>query len=193
MSRRSRAKSKAKSGGLKLGKIIFPFVREATTPISFLEQISAKDRLVMGSAFDTAPIGQKLKIMSNIVTGRITGINLFGNEYQAPQTFKLENAINKWSKGGVGGILYSVLGKRINKAVGQNVIPATSQIGQLGKRAMLGGALGGVFDDPVTTVTQNTRQGTRGLESRLGNSQGMSNQSRPMVLYGNSNEGSGFD
>jgi len=191
MSRRSRAKSKMKSGGLKIGKIIYPFVREATTPIAFLEQISAKDRLVMGTAFDTAPLTQKLKIMSNIVTGRITGINLFSAEYQAPQTFKVENAINKWSKGGAVGILYSVLGKRINKAIGQNVIPASDKIGQLGKRAMLGGVLGGVFDDPAQIQTTTNTTGTRGLEKGLTSQS--NTYSKPMVMYTNGKETSGFD
>jgi len=172
--RRRPSKKGIKAGALKIGKIVYPIAREATSPVSFLDQISAKDRQVMGASFDNAGIMQKVKIMTNIVTGRTTGVNLFKDEYQAPQTINPAGMINKWTKGGLMMLGYEIGSKQVNKMLGKNVLPHGSKIGQIGKRALTGGALGGFFDDEVDTPMQSHVQGgTRGLEAGLRQTQTM--------------------
>ena len=63
LSRRRRRSVKEK--GLKLGKKLFPIARALSAPVAFLEQISAKHRQTLGSAYSQAPVTQKLKIMAN--------------------------------------------------------------------------------------------------------------------------------
>ena len=58
---RRRARRTAKSG-FSLGKKIFPIAKNLASPVAFIEQISAKHRQTLGTAYTTAPIGQKLKI-----------------------------------------------------------------------------------------------------------------------------------
>ena len=86
--RRSRITRRAKKVGkssFSLGKKIFPIAKNLAAPVAFIEQISAKHRQTLGTAYTAAPLGQKMKILSNIITGSTTGLNLFKDEYQAPR------------------------------------------------------------------------------------------------------------
>lgn len=163
LAKRSR-RSRVKRAGFSIGSKLYPVAKVASTVVPFLEQISAKHRQTMGSAFSNAPTTQKLKILTNIVTGSISGVNLFSSEYQAPQTLNPSGIINKWTSAGVMGIGYSIIGNHVNKIVGKGIIPQTSKIGTLSKSVLVSGALGGFFDDPpVTSSRGSVSQGTARL------------------------------
>lgn len=160
--RRSRISRRARKIGkssFSIGKKIFPIARTLAAPVAFIEQISAKHRQTLGTAYTQAPMGQKLKILTNIVTGSTTGLNLFKDEFQAPLSqLKISNIFNKWTTAGIGMIGYGIIAKSANKALGSNIMPAISPVKQIGKQLIIGGALGGLFDDkPISgTVNQGT-------------------------------------
>ena len=156
-----RAKSSAKSG-FSLGKKIFPIAKNLASPVAFIEQISAKHRQTLGTAYSSAPIGQKLKILTNIVTGSTTGLNIFKDEFQAPLSqLKISNIFNKWTTAGAAMIGYGIIAKSANKALGSNIMPAISPVKSIGKQLVIGGALGGLFDDKASTGTAT--QGTANI------------------------------
>jgi len=150
-------RSKLKKQSFSIANKLFPVAKAATPVVAFLEQISAKDRKTLGESFSKAKTMDQLKIMTNIVTGRLAGFGLFhANGMDAtipPQTINPSGIINKWTMGGLGAIGYGILGNAINtmsKNMGLgSVIPATSKVSQLGKGAFAGGLFGGFFDDPV--------------------------------------------
>ena len=153
---RTRARKSAKSG-FSIGKKIFPIAKNLASPVAFIEQISSKHRQTLGTAYTNAPIGQKLKILTNIVTGSTTGLNLFKDEFQAPiSQLKIGNIINKWSTAGAAMIGYGIIAKSANKALGSNIMPAISPVKSIGKQLVIGGALGGLFDDAPKTGTAST-------------------------------------
>ena len=150
---RRRARRTAKSG-FSLGKKIFPIAKNLASPVAFIEQISAKHRQTLGSAYSSAPIGQKLKILTNIVTGSTTGLNIFKDEFQAPLSqLKISNIFNKWTTAGAAMIGYGIIAKSANKALGSNIMPAISPVKSIGKQLVIGGALGGLFDDKPNSNT----------------------------------------
>lgn len=150
-------RAKAKLGLKSLGNRVFPFVKAVSAPIAFIEQISAKDRQTLGSSFSSASTTTQLKIMSNIVLGRLAGITPFHKLSDgtmlptAPQTINPAGVINKWTNAGLIGIAYKVLGGAVNKQTASmglgSVVPETAKIGSIGKSVLIGGALGGFFDD----------------------------------------------
>ena len=167
MSKRKKSKTRRKLGNI--GNRLFPIVKSVSAPIAFIEQISAKDRQDLGNSFSQAGYGTQIKIMSNIVLGRLAGITPFHKLSDgtmlptAPQTINPSGVLNKWTNAGLIGIAYKVLGGAINnqsKSMGAgNIIPETSKIGSIGKSVLIGGALGGFFDDPVQKNNQTfTRQ-----------------------------------
>ena len=156
-----RARKSAKSG-FSLGKKIFPIAKNLASPVAFIEQISSKHRQTLGTAYTNAPIGQKLKILTNIVTGSTTGLNIFKDEFQAPLSqLKISNIFNKWTTAGAAMIGYGIIAKSANKALGSNIMPAISPVKSIGKQLVIGGALGGLFDDKPTTATAS--QGTANI------------------------------
>ena len=168
MAKRRNGKSKMpKIGSLK--NRLYPFVKTVSAPIAFLEQITAKDRQDLGASFSQAGTTTQLKIMSNVVLGRLAGITPFHKLSDgtmlptAPQTINPSGVINKWTNAGLIGIGYKLLGGAINKTsrnMGMgSIVPETSKVGSIGKSVLIGGALGGFFDDPVSKSTQTfTRQ-----------------------------------
>jgi hypothetical protein len=163
--RRSRITRRARKIGkssFSIGKKIFPIARTLAAPVAFIEQVSAKHRQTLGTAYTQAPMGQKLKILTNIVTGSTTGLNLFKDEFQAPLSqLKISNIFNKWTTAGIGMIGYGIIAKSANKALGSNIMPAISPVKSIGKQLVIGGALGGLFDDKPTSGTVN--QGTANI------------------------------
>lgn len=166
MTRRSRISRRARKTaktGFSIGKKIFPIAKNISAPIAFIEQISAKHRQTLGTAYTQAPLGQKLKILTNIVTGSTTGLNLFKNEFQAPLSqLKITNIFNKWTTAGVAMIGYSIIAKSANKALGTNIMPAIAPVRSIGKQLIVGGAIGGLFDDKVSS-NGSTYQGTANI------------------------------
>jgi len=158
-SRISRRARKSAKSGFSIGKKIFPIAKNIAAPVAFIEQISAKHRQTLGTAYTQAPIGQKLKILTNIVTGSTTGMNFFKDEFQAPLSqLKISNIFNKWTTAGAAMIGYSIIAKQANKALGSNILPAQSPIKSIGKQLLIGGGIGGLFDDKPTTnsISQGT-------------------------------------
>ena len=152
-------------GGGGISKRIFPVVKTLSAPIAFLEQITAKDRQDLGQSFSTAGYTTQLKIMSNIVLGRLAGITPFHKLSDgtmlptAPQTINPAGVMNKWTNAGLIGLGYKIIGSQINKTTGMSLIPETAKIGSISKSVFIGGALGGFFDDPITKQSQTfTRQ-----------------------------------
>ena len=162
MAKRRNGKSKMpKIGSLK--NRLYPFVKTVSAPIAFLEQITAKDRQDLGQSFSTAGYSTQLKIMSNIVMGRLAGITPFHKLSDgtmlptAPQTINPAGVVNKWTNAGLIGLGYKVIGSQINKTTGMSLIPETSKIGSIGKSVLIGGALGGFFDDAKSTNIYQTK------------------------------------
>jgi len=157
MSKRQKLAQMAKKRGLyNFGKKLYPIAKGVSAPVAFLDQISAKHREAMGTAYTQAPLLQKGKILANIVTGSFSGINLFPNEYQATQNINPAGMFNKWTTGGLTMLAYKVIGSKANQALGMGtIIPATREIGGIGKSFIAGGTVGGLFDPPSTTKPQN--------------------------------------
>ena len=163
MAKRRNGKSKMpKIGSLK--NRLYPFVKTVSAPIAFLEQITAKDRQDLGQSFSTAGYSTQLKIMSNIVMGRLAGITPFHKLSDgtmlptAPQTINPAGVMNKWTNAGLIGLGYKIIGSQINKTTGMSLIPETSKIGSISKSVFIGGALGGFFDDAPRKAQTFTRQ-----------------------------------
>lgn len=155
MSKRTKAKQTAKGFSLNIGKSLWPIIRELTTPITFLEQISAKDREALGNSWSDAPALQKAKIMANIISGRITGINLFKDEYQTPQTLNPAAIINKWTTSGFGMWVYGQIPIK--------QLPLKAKFKAIGKRMMVGGGIGGLFD--AKEGSSSSSSGTRHIQA----------------------------
>jgi len=149
----------AKTG---LAGMAWKVAREIATPVSFLDQISQKDRETLGTAWTAAPLTQKLKILTNIVTGRTTGINLFSDEVQAPQTINAGGMFNKWTGLGAGLIVAGAVFENF-KINGKKLLPHGSKMNQLGKRLLIGGAAGGLFDAPENG-SKSAQGGTRHIQ-----------------------------
>ncbi len=137
---------------------LFRGLKVVAAPVAFFEQISEKDRADLGSSYSEASTFSQLKMIANITSGRIAGITVFkkidGKTFNSPpQTLSSENLFNKWTMGGLAGILYGVLGKAINKTSSNagfgSVLPATSKIMSLSKSILAGGLLGGAFDEKL--------------------------------------------
>lgn len=159
MARRRNGKQKMK-GMLKGGSIkrkLFPIVKTVTAPIAFLEQLTSQDRASLGNSFSSAGYGTQLKIMSNLVMGRLAGITPFhGGLPTAPQTINPSGVLNKWTNAGLIGLGYKIIGSQINKTTGMALIPETSSIGSIAKSAFVGGALGGFFSEPTPKTISQT-------------------------------------
>ena len=160
MARRRNGKQKMK-GMLKGGSIkrkLFPIVKTVTAPIAFLEQLTSQDRANLGNSYSDAGYGTQLKIMTNLIMGRIAGITPFhGGLPTAPQTINPSGVLNKWTNAGLIGLGYKIIGSQINKTTGMSLIPETSTIGSIAKSALVGGALGGFFSEPTPkTITQQS-------------------------------------
>jgi hypothetical protein len=164
---RGRKKNGVKEKGLKLGKKLFPIAKTLSAPVAFLEQISAKHRQTLGSAYSQAPVTQKLKIMANIVTGSATGFNFFKDEYQTPLSqFNVSNVLNKWTQTGGTMLAYGILAKAINKSAGSNIAPLGDKVKSIGKQLIIGGAIGGILDDkPIST--NSSQNGTAQFSPQL--------------------------
>jgi len=194
MARRGRRKN-LKKKAFSIANRLFPIVKAGAAPLAFIEQISAKDRQTLGSTFSSAGTFSQLKMLANIIMGRTAGITPFGTidgkKFNgAPQTFNPSGAFNKWTTGGLIGILYGVVGKAINRTSSNagfgSVLPATSKIMSIAKSVFAGGILGGVFDDPLTSHNVSSSGSFPILNS------GLTIQSRGSSIASNDPVGSGF-
>ena len=167
--RRRRAKQKAFSIANKL----FPVLKTATPFVAFFEQLTRKDRESLGANFSSATTGNQLKMMANIIGGRMIGVQPFKGVKIAGvvQTIQFNSLINPWTTMGAGAIGYKIFGSALNKITTNmglgSVIPHTAKIGSLGKGAFGGGLLGSIFDPPEsksTSTPSNLSVGTPQLQ-----------------------------
>ena len=120
---------------------IFGIVSKAAPWVAFVSQITGKD----AAAIQAQPtmIGQ-LQGYANAITGRLTGINLFkGSPIQPKQTINIAGVANQWSGMGLGAMIYGELAKHFP------VLPQGAKVRSVGKKVFIGGAVGGLFDDPT--------------------------------------------
>lgn len=76
--RRSRTRERlSKFGSGRIGTMLFHGLKVVAAPISFFEQISEKDRATLGSTYSDASTLNQLKMILNITTGRVAGIQVF--------------------------------------------------------------------------------------------------------------------
>ena len=168
MSKRQKLAQMAKKRGLyNFGKKLYPIAKGVSAPVAFLDQISAKHREAMGTAYTQAPLLQKGKILANIVVGSFSGINPFPNEYQATQNINPAGMFNKWTTGGLTMLAYKVIGSKANQALGMGtIIPATREIGGIGKSFIAGGTVGGLFDPPADDKPQHRGTAQYSIQQR---------------------------
>lgn len=124
--------------GLGLGGII----SKAAPYVAFLQQLTSKDTAAINSA--TTSTGQ-LKNLVNCIFGRVTGFNPFSatsGAAQFPSTKNWAGIANPWTGLGLGMIIYGQVGKRTKW------LPKAGQMNSIGKKILLGGAVGGFFDAP---------------------------------------------
>ena len=188
-------RSKAKLGLKSVGNKIFPFVKAVSAPIAFLEQITAKDRQTLGSSFSSASTTTQLKILSNITLGRLAGLTPFHKLSDgtilptAPQTINPSGVLNKWTNAGLIGIAYKVIGGAVNKQTASmglgSVVPETAKVGSIGKSVLIGGALGGFFDDAPVDYNKKVNTSTPQSFPSLTNTSYSSNQ---MTTYNNTSD-----
>lgn len=173
MKRRGSRKG-AKAGIKNIGNRLFPFVKAVSAPIAFMEQITAKDRQDNAGTFSSVNTTTQLKMLTNVVTGRLAGFGLFKNlplggihdgvswTNSPPQTINPAGVLNKWTNAGMIGIAYGVIGKSVNNMSRNmglgSVVPEVSKVKSIGKSILIGGALGGFFDDHPTPTKQFQRQ-----------------------------------
>ena len=80
-------------------KSAFTGIKSAIGALVFLSQLTQKDR--EAGAYNVASMGDKAKILTNNVAGRIIGINPFSDVQSFPQTINLDGAFNKFTAIGV--------------------------------------------------------------------------------------------
>ena len=143
---KKRKKSRKNTSPKSMGSKIYSLVKSASPYIAFTSQLTQKDYSALENTdYKNAQMIDKVKIFANIVTGRLTGFtpfkngNLYGSE-TTPFTINPSGVANKFTGIGVAGLVYK------NLPIKQ--LPQKSKIGAIGKRLLLGGAIGGLFDAP---------------------------------------------
>lgn len=111
------------------------------TLAAFVFQLTNKDVTYAQSTgyWDSLDLQHKIELLADSVLGRTINYTPFPKVAKYSQTFNLSNAINTTSEVGVGLIFASAFG----------LLDAKWR--KRGEKIAIGGALGGVFDDPVTS------------------------------------------
>ena len=137
-----------------MGSKIYSLVKSASPYIAFTSQLTQKDYSALeNTSYKNENMATKAKIFANIVTGRLTGFtafkngNLYGSE-TTPFTINPSGVANKVTGIGVAGLIYK------NLPIKQ--LPQKQKVGEIAKRVLLGGALGGLFDAPDNTSMSQT-------------------------------------
>ena len=132
-SRRSRRRYKVKRGGISalLNGVLPAFV--------FVQQLTSKDQADINA--QTTLMG-KVKVVSNVITGRIGGLNLFSGVPQYGRTINPSGMANPWTGMSVAALVYGTLGKKWN-------LPQHGKVNTLGRKMLLPALLGGLFDAPA--------------------------------------------
>ena len=153
--RKSKSKKNGNNGSKSLGNNLYKIAKNASGYLAFFSQLTAKDYsdLNATSSYKNEDMATKLKIASNIVTGRLTGLhafkgdNLYGSD-EIPFTINPSGLVNKFTGLGLAGVLYSKSGVKL--------LPQKSKVGAIGKNLLIGGGIGGLFDPPMNSNSQST-------------------------------------
>ena len=143
---------KAKKVALGVGSL----VTKVAPYVAFLQQLTEKDVAVLPA---NRTYQQQGKDLVNIITGRMGGFHLFNapSDYKPPFTINPGAIINsKWVQGGVGMIIYGLVGKAVNKKAGREIVPKAGKIGKIGGKLAFGGGVGALFDAPTATAPNST-------------------------------------
>ena len=151
---KKRKKSRKNNSPKSMGSKIYSLVKSASPYIAFTSQLTQKNYSALENTdYKNAQMIDKVKIFANIVTGRLTGFtafkngNLYGSE-TTPFTINPSGVANKFTGIGVAGLIYK------NLPIKQ--LPQKQKVGEIAKRVLLGGALGGLFDAPDNTSMSQT-------------------------------------
>ena len=152
--RNGNKKKNGNNGSKSLGNSMYKLAKNASGYLAFFSQLTAKDYsdLNSTSSYKNEDMATKLKIASNIVTGRLTGLhafkgdNLYGSD-QIPFTINPSGLVNKFTGLGVAGLIY--------KNLPMKQLPQKSKVGAISKNLLLGGAIGGLFDPPMNSPSQS--------------------------------------
>ena len=148
--RKNGKKKNGNNSSKSLGNSMYKLAKNASGYLAFFSQLTAKDYsdLNATSSYKNEDMITKLKVASNIVTGRLTGVhafkgdNLYGSD-QIPFTVNPSGVINKFTGLGVAGLIY--------KNLPMKQLPQKSKVGAISKNLLLGGAIGGLFDPPMNS------------------------------------------
>ena len=121
----------------------------------FFSQLTKGDR---GAYVGT--IGDKAKTLVNNVFGNILGVNPIPNAPVFQQSFSLDNAANKFSGIGLGGLIYSMIPIK--------ALPHKARVRTIARRVLVGGILGGLFTGGSGVQTQSFQ--TQSFAPRLSTS-----------------------
>jgi len=184
MAKKRRRRKNKTSKNKSIKSIARTWANRLASPVAFWSQLSQKDYEVLNASpqYHALDYLGKLKVASNILTGSLTGKVLFSDQYNpSPNGSPRINpagVINKWTAVGVGGLIYSVVGKQMK-------LPESSSIGSIAKKVIFGSAVGGFFDPPssqgrVSTyaVTPNVTVQNRATTDR---SYGVARRNRSFV------------
>lgn len=138
------------------------------TMAAFVYQIGAKD--YSSSGFNRLSLEDKAKFIVNEVTGRTIGYNQFHDVQQFSPTFNLGNAFNKTTFIGAGLWLASEAGF------------LDAKWRKRGEKIAVGGAIGGVFDDPVTSYGRGPSGSTREVGQRYSSNPRMESEAPSLVI-----------
>ena len=151
---KKRRKSRKNTSPKTMGSKIYSLVKSASPYIAFTSQLTQKDYSALeNTSYKNEDMATKAKIFLNIVTGRLTGFtafkngNLYGSE-TTPFTINPSGIANKFTGVGLAGLVYK------NLPIKQ--LPQKQKVGEIAKRVLLGGALGGLFDAPDNTSMSQT-------------------------------------
>lgn len=122
--------------GKKRGKSIITVITGVIPAVASVQLLSFNQLEELGA---NASTGDKLKTISNGVTGSIFDFNLFNDVPKAHLHFDIEGAFNTWSAIGAGSWIAGIVGQRFG-------LPRSSLLKSFGKKliipAVIAGALG---------------------------------------------------
>jgi len=152
--RKTKNKKNGNNGSKSLGNNLYKLAKNASGYLAFFSQLTAKDYsdLNATSSYKNEDMATKLKIASNIVTGRLTGLhafkgdNLYGSD-EIPFTINPGGMVNKFTGLGLAGVLYGKSGVKL--------LPQKQKVQAIGKNLLIGGGIGGLFDPPMNSNSQS--------------------------------------
>ena len=143
--RRSR-KNKSKSSD-SIKSWIRKGINTVAGPVAFWNQLSEKDYAVLNATPEYRALDYmgKAKVAVNIITGSMTGRDLFSDQYNPSPNgnprINPAGVINKWTPVWLIGKIYGKVGKSMK-------LPEYASINKISNKILFGSVIGGFFDPP---------------------------------------------